>query len=119
MSADIKDTVSKEDTFDKLDIRLGRVVSVEPAQDAPRPAYKIAVDFGRFGVKTTVGRFTRHADDELIGQLVMGVLNFPPRPVGGILSEFLLLGVQYPKADSGEATFITPAAPAKIGSKLF
>ncbi|MEA4837431.1 MAG: tRNA-binding protein [Rhodospirillaceae bacterium] len=119
MSTDIKEIVSKEETFDRLDIRLGRVIAVEPAPDAPRPAYKIAVDFGRFGVKTTVGRFTRHPPDELMGQLVMGVLNFPTRPVGGVLSEFLLLGVQYPKADSGEATFITPAAPAKIGSKLF
>ena len=49
----------------------------------------------------------------------MGVLNFEPRMIGDVSSDFLLLGVQFPKADSGEATFVTPAIEAKIGSKLF
>jgi tRNA-binding protein len=66
-----------------------------------------------------VGRFTQHAPEELKGKLVLGVLNFEPRRVGETLSEVLILGVQYPKAESGEATFITPAVEAKIGSKLF
>ena len=46
-------------------------------------------------------------------------MNFPPREIGGAISEVLILGVQYPKADSGEATFVTPAVEAKLGSKLF
>jgi tRNA-binding protein len=70
-------------------------------------------------VRTSVGRFTQHAPEELKGKLVLGVLNFEPRRVGETLSEVLILGVQYPKAESGEATFITPAAEAKIGGKLF
>lgn len=119
MANDLKDVVSKEDTFDKLDIRLGRVVSVDLCPSAPKPAYKIVVDFGKFGRRTTVGRFTQHTQTELVGQLVLGVLNFEPRPIGDEISEFLMLGVQYPKADSGEATFITSAADAKIGGKLF
>lgn len=119
MSAEVKPTVSKEETFDRLDIRLGRIVSVEPAAGAPKPAYAIKADFGRFGVKTSVGRFTMHSPDELTGKQVLGVLNFEPREIGGTVSEFLCLGVQYPKADSGEATIITPLNEAKIGSKLF
>lgn len=119
MSSEIKDIVDKEETFDKLDIRLGRIVSVAAEPSAPKPAYKITVDFGKFGQRTSVGRFTRHAADEMIGRQVMGVLNFAPRMIGDVQSDFLLLGVQYPKADSGEATFITPAVEAKIGSKLF
>jgi tRNA-binding protein len=113
------EVVSKEDTFDKLVIRLGRVISVEEAPGAPKKAYKLKIDFGKFGLKTSVGRFTHHAPEEMTGKLVLGVLNFEPRQVGDTISEVLVLGVQYPKADSGEATFLTPAAEAKIGGKVF
>src|SRR5436190_14547864 len=119
MSEETKPVVSKEDTFDKLDIRLGRVLSVDLAADSPKPAYVIKADFGKFGIRTSVGRFTRHSADELKGKLILGVLNFGPRTIGSVQSEFLCLGVQYPKADSGEATIVTPLVDAKVGSKLF
>lgn len=119
MAEETKPIVSKEETFDKLDIRLGRVVSVEVAAGAPKPAYVIKADFGKFGVRTSIGRFTKHDASELVDKLILGVLNFAPREIGNITSEFLCLGVQYPKADSGEATIITPLADAKIGGKLF
>ena len=119
MNAETKPTVPFE-TFEQLDIRLGRVVEIERVHEAPKPSYKIRVDFGRYGVRTSVGRFTSHSEEELLGQLVFGVLNFEPRMIGGILSEFLTLGVQLPKMDSGEATLITPMnTDAKVGSKLF
>lgn len=114
-----KEIVSKEETFDKLDIRLGRVISVEEEPTAPKKAYKMKIDFGKFGIKTSVGRFTQHAPEEIKDKLVLGILNFPPRQIGEVTSDVLVLGVQYPKADSGEATFVTPAASAKIGGKLF
>ncbi|MCA9363994.1 hypothetical protein KC727_02135 [Candidatus Kaiserbacteria bacterium] len=57
--------------------------------------------------------------EELKGVQVLGVLNFEARQIGKNFSEFLLLGVQYPKADSGEATPIVPLAETKIGGKLF
>jgi tRNA-binding protein len=114
-----KAIVSKEETFDLLDIRLGRVISVEEAPNAPKKSYKLKIDFGKFGIKTSVGRFTHHSPEEMKNKLVMGVINFAPRQMGDTLSEVLVLGVQYPKADSGEATFITPMAEAKIGGKLF
>ncbi len=116
---DEKEIVSKEETFDKLEIRLGRVLSVEEEPSAPKKAYWLKIDFGKFGVKTSVGRFTQHTPEEIKGKLVLGILNFPPRQIGNVLSEVLTLGVQYPKAESGEATFITPFAEAKIGGKLF
>lgn len=114
-----KEVVSKEETFDKLEIRLGRVLSVEEEPAAPKKAYKLKIDFGKFGIKSSVGRFTHHQPEEIKGKLVLGILNFPPRQIGDTLSEVLTLGVQYPKAESGEATFITPFAEAKIGGKLF
>ena len=119
MGRETKPVVDKEQTFDLLEIRLGRVLSAELEPAAPKEAYRLKVDFGKFGVKTSVGRFTGHAPEDIIGRQVMGVLNFPPRQVGDTTSECLILGVQFPKADSGEATFITPAVEAKLGSKLF
>ncbi len=114
-----KEIVSKEETFDKLEIRLGRVISIEEESSASKKAYKMKIDFGKFGIKTSVGRFTKHTPEEIKGKLVLAILNFPPRQIGDVLSEVLTLGIQYPKAESGEATFITPFAEAKIGGKLF
>lgn len=119
MPEETKPIVSKEEVFDKLDIRAGRVLSVAVAEGTPKPAYVIRADFGRFGVRTSVGRFTKHAPEELVDKFILGVLNFAPRQIGTTVSEFLTLGVQYPKADSGEATLITTMANVKIGSKLF
>lgn len=114
-----KEIVSKEETFDQLEIRIGRVLSVEEEPASPKKSYKLKIDFGKFGIKTSVGRFTCHSTEEMKGKLVMGILNFPPRQIGDTISEVLTLGVQFPKAESGEATFITPFAEAKIGGKLF
>lgn len=70
--------------------------------------------------KISVGRFTEHDIADIKGKKVLGVLNFEPRKIGNTVSEVLILGVQFPRAESGEATFITPLAQdAKIGGKLF
>ena len=119
MGTELKPVVSMAKTFDLLDIRVGKVLTGERAANAQKPSYKLTVDFGRFGVKTSVARLTEHAVEELIGQQILGVLNFEPREVGGIVSEFLCLGVQIPKAGSGEATIVTPLKEVKLGSKLF
>jgi tRNA-binding protein len=119
MNQEQKPTVSKEETFDKLEIRLGRIISAEIEPSAPKKSYKIEIDFGKFGRKISVGRFTQHSAEELHGKLVLGILNFEPRLIGNVMSEVLVLGVQYPKADSGEASIVAPLADAKIGGKLF
>jgi tRNA-binding protein len=119
LMSDLKPTIPYE-VFESLDIRVGRIVEIEPAEDAPKKSYKIRVDFGKYGIKTSVGRFTQHEMQELKGRLILGVLNFEPRQIGSTTSEFLTLGVQFPKADSGEATLITTMNEnVKIGSKLF
>jgi tRNA-binding protein len=119
MSQEIKPVVSKEDTFDKLEIRLGQIVDIQPELSAPKAAYRLTIDFGKFGQRVSVGRFTKHPIEEIKGRKVLGVLNFESRRIGDAVSEVLILGVQYPKADSGEATFVVPIADAKIGGKLF
>ncbi len=113
----MKNPLSRKRTL--LTIRLGRIISVEIEPTAPKKAYKMKIDFGKFGIKTSVGRFTHHSPEEMKDKLVFGILNFSPTPIGNTVSDVLVFGVQYPKADSGEATFITPAATAKIGGKVF
>ena len=119
MTKQSKPLVSYEDSFDKLDIRVGRVLEVELETRTHKPTYKMVVDFGRYGKRQSYGRFTKHPIEEVKDRLVLGVLNFAPRQMGPVSSEVLIIGVQYPKAESGEATFVSPAVNAKIGSKLF
>ena len=119
MAKDAKPIVSFEESFGKLDIRVGRIIDVGLETRTRRPTYKMTIDFGKFGTRISYGRFTMHPPQEVQDRLVLGVLNFEPRQMGPVVSETLILGVQYPKADSGEATFVSPAVDAKIGSKLF
>lgn len=119
MATELKPTVAFADSFEKLDIRVGRITHAELETQTDKPTYKMTIDFGKYGVRVSYGRFTQHPLDEVIGRLALGVLNFEPKAMGPVISEVLVLGVQYPKAESGEATFVSPAAGAKIGSKLF
>lgn len=119
MATELKPTVSFEESFAPLDIRVGRVIDVELETSTHKPTYKMTIDFGKYGKRISYGRFTQHPLDEVKDRLVLGVLNFGPKTMGAVVSEALILGVQYPKAESGEATFVSPAVSAKIGSKLF
>lgn len=119
MATELKPTVSFEESFEKLDIRVGRVTEVQLETGTRKPTYRMVIDFGKFGKRVSYGRFTQHPVDEVQGRLVLGVLNFPPKEMDGVVSEVLVLGVQYPKGESGEATFVSPAVDAKVGSKLF
>ncbi len=118
MPKELKPTVAMEDSFDLLDIRVGRVLEVELEPSAPKRSYRLKIDFGGYGIKTSVARLTQHPPEELKGKLVLAVLNFPPRKVGEVISEVLTLGVQLPKVDSGEATYITIVRDVRLGSKL-
>ena len=119
MFKETKPVVSYEDSLEKLDIRVGRIISAELETRTHKPTYRMTIDFGKFGQRISYGRFTQHPVEEVKDRLVLGVLNFEPRQMGPVTSEVLVLGVQYPKAESGEATFVSPAVNAKIGSKLF
>ena len=119
MTTELKPTVAFDESFEKLDIRVGRVTRAEFETQTPKLTYRMLIDFGKFGTRLSYGRFTQHPLDEVVGRLVLGVLNFGPKAMGLVASEVLVLGVQFPKASSGEATFISPAVDAKVGSKLF
>ena len=119
MASPIKPVVSYDSSFAMLDIRVGKIVEVELETRTNKQTYRMVVDFGKYGKRISYGRFTCHPIEEVKDRRVLGVLNFEPRLMGPVTSEVLILGVQYPKAESGEATFVSPAVNAKIGSKLF
>ena len=119
MAKELKPIVSYSDSFEKLDIRVGRIIEAGLETRIHKPTYKMVIDFGKFGKRISYGRFTKHPIEDVKGRLVLGVLNFDQRKMGPVISEVLILGVQYPKAESGEATFVSPAVNAKVGSKLF
>jgi tRNA-binding protein len=106
------------DDFQKLDIRVGRVTRAEPFPEARKPALKLWVDFGgEIGEKRSSAQITRHYDpDGLVGRQVLAVVNFPPRQIGKVLSEVLVLGV--PDAD-GEVVLVAPDAGVPLGGRLF
>jgi tRNA-binding protein len=106
------------DDFAAVDIRVGTIIRAEPFPEARKPAIKLWVDFGdEVGEKRSSAQLTRHYTPEgLVGRQVLGVVNFPPRQIGKVLSEVLVLGV--PDAD-GEVVLIGPGHGVPNGGKLF
>ena len=112
----MSDTIGIED-FLKVDIRVGRVVAAEPFPEARKPALKLRVDFGPgIGVKRSSARITDHyAPEGLVGRQVLAVVNFPPRQIGPVMSEVLVLGV----ADAaGGIVLVGPDREVAEGEKL-
>jgi len=88
----VSDQVTLED-FQRIDIRVGRVVAVDDFPEARKPAWKLTVDFGPdVGVKRSSAQITHYPREALEGRLVVGVVNFPPRQIGPVRSEVLVLG---------------------------
>ena len=105
--------------FQKLDIRVGRVLEANDFPEAKKPAYKLKIDFGaEIGVKnSSVQIVALYKKEELVGRLVLGVVNFPPRKIGPFESEVLTLGVP---DKEGRVVLIRPDSDeAIIGGKLF
>jgi tRNA-binding protein len=106
------------DDFEKVDIRIGTIVGVEPFPEARKPAFKLRIDFGgTIGVKKSSAQITKHYSTEtLMGRQVAAVVNFPPRQIGPFMSEVLTLG--FPD-DEGGVVLIGPSVAVPNGGKLF
>lgn len=106
------------DDFAKVDIRVGVVVKAEPFPEARKPAYKLWVDFGGdLGVKRSSAQITKHYTCEgLVGRQVMAVVNFPPRQIGPVMSEVLVLGVP---DENGEVVLLGPGHDVPLGGRMF
>jgi tRNA-binding protein len=104
--------------FERVDIRVGRIVHVERFPEARKPAYKLKIDFGpEIGVRTSSAQLTtRYALEALEGRLVLGVVNFPPRQIGPFMSDVLTLGVP---DEEGAVILAVPERDVPLGGKLF
>ena len=104
------------DDFAKVDIRVGRVIHVDDFPQARKPAYKLRIDFGELGVKTSSAQLTEHySRQDLEGRLVLAVVNFPPRQIASFFSEVLTLGVM---VGEGDVVLIGPDRAVQPGLRI-
>jgi tRNA-binding protein len=113
--APTKDPIVYDD-FARIDIRVGRVVDVQPFPRARNPSYKVTVDLGAMGTKQSAAQITNYAPEELVGTLVVCVCNMPPRNIAGFASEVLILGA--PDAQ-GNVIVLSPRAEVPLGEAVF
>lgn len=106
------------DQFLAVDIRVGTILEALPFPEARKPAYRLTIDFGPvIGVKRSSAQITEHyAPEDLPGQQVAAVVNFPPRQIGPMMSEVLTLG--FPDAQ-GKVVLVQPSVPVPNGGRLF
>jgi tRNA-binding protein len=104
--------------FERVDIRVGRVVAVDDFPEARKPAYKLRIDFGGdVGVKKSSAQATKHyTKDALLNRLVVAVVNFPPKQIGPYMSEVLTLGI--PDGEGG-VVLLVPERDVPLGGRMF
>ena len=104
--------------FQKIDIRVGKVIDVQDFPEAKKPAYKLKIDFGlEVGIKnSSVQLPANYSKEELLNKQVLGVVNFPPRQIGPFVSEVLTLGVPDGK---GNCFLIAPDHEVPLGGRLY
>jgi tRNA-binding protein len=112
-------SVSEEivyEDFARVDMRVGRVMEVEDFPEARKPAWKLRIDFGpEIGEKRASAQVTNYSREELEGRLVVGVVNFPPRQIGPVRSEVLVLGASDAE---GRVILLAPGADVPLGARI-
>jgi tRNA-binding protein len=104
--------------FQRVDIRVGRIVAVDDFPEARKPAYKLRIDFGGvIGVKKSSAQATTYySKEQLLNRLVLAVVNFPPKQIGPYMSEVLTLGVP---GDEGGVVLLAPERDVPLGGRMF
>lgn len=108
--------------FCRVEMRVGRILAAEPLPRARKPAYKLRIDLGPLGVRQSSAQITRHyTPQELVGRLVVAVVNFPPRKIAGFSSEVLVLGVDGPASDNEEpgVVLLQPERETAPGARVY
>jgi tRNA-binding protein len=102
--------------FQRIDMRVGRILSVEEFPEARNPAWKLEIDFGpEVGVKRSSAQITHYTREELLDRLVVGVVNFPPRRIAGFSSEVLVLGAL---DDDKDVVLLQPDKDCAVGDRI-
>lgn len=104
------------DDFARVEMRVGRIVAVQPFPRARNPSYKVQVDFGELGRRWSSAQITNYPESALLDRLVVCVVNMPPRNIAGFQSQILVLGA--PDAE-GRVMLLQPDAGALLGSRIF
>lgn len=104
--------------FDKVDIRVGRILSADDFPQARKPAYQLTIDFGgEIGVRRSSAQLTKYyTREELIGRQVVAVVNFPPKQIGPFMSQVLVLGVP---DEEGAVVLLQPERAVPLGGRMF
>ncbi|QXU41589.1 tRNA-binding protein [Pedobacter sp. D749] len=102
--------------FEKVELRVGTILEAFEFPEARRPAYKVKVDFGEFGIKMSSAQITKHYTlEELPGKQIVAVVNFPKKQIGKFMSEFLVTGFA---DENGDIVLTTVQSKVPNGSKL-
>jgi tRNA-binding protein len=109
-------TLITYDDFNKIEIRVGKIIEVKDFPKARKPAYKLWIDFGELGIKKSSAQITKlYNPEELIERQILAVTNFPPRQIADFLSEVLVLGVVL---DNDEVVLIQSDRPIPLGKRI-
>jgi tRNA-binding protein len=107
--------ISWED-FEKINIQTGTIVEINDFPKARKPAYQLKIDFGPAGIKKSSAQITKHySKEQLLGQQIVAVVNFPPKQIGNFYSECLVLGVY---DENGEVILLQPERAVKNGQNV-
>lgn len=102
--------------FEKIDIRVGTIVTASIFAEAKKPAYKLTIDFGEIGIKKSSAQITAlYSVADLLGMQIIAVVNFPPKQIANFISECLVLGVYN---DDGNVVLLQPNLPVTNGNKI-
>lgn len=102
--------------FEKVDMRVGKILTADEFPEARNPSYKMTIDFWELGIKKTSAQITNlYAKEELIWRQVIAVVNFPPKQIANFISECLTLGVIW---DDKEVTLLAPERWVKNGARI-
>jgi tRNA-binding protein len=103
--------------FERVELRVGTILEVDEFPEARKPAYKLTIDFGEFGVRRSSAQITDlYTKNQLVGMQVLAVLNFPPKQIANFRSECLTTGVP---DDLGRVVLLSPDQKVPNGAKLF
>ena len=109
-------TLITYDEFEQVEIRVGQVIKVEYFTKTRKPAYKLWIDFGEFGIKKSSAQITKYAQEDLVGKQILAVTNFRPRQIANFMSEVVLvLGVVL---DNDEVVLIRPDKEVILGKRI-
>lgn len=102
--------------FEKVEIRTGTIISAEIFKEANKPSYKLEIDFGKLGIKSSSAQLTKlYKPDDLVGKQIVAVVNFPSKQIANMKSECLILGAV---GDDGEVTLLQTEQTTKNGLRI-